>query len=86
MPTTDKTWRDQKAMHVVFGVSSVVLLLSTIWMLAVDHNRPYKEPMRVQQRINELFSLMMRDEVDTAIYRARRDEKQAELDAARAEV
>ena len=42
MPATEKTWRDQKWMHVVFGVSSLIMLISTVWMLEKDHNREWR--------------------------------------------
>ena len=42
MPATEKTWRDQKWMHVVFGVSSLIMLLATVWMLEKDHNREWR--------------------------------------------
>jgi hypothetical protein len=42
MPATEKTWRDQALMHVIFGVSSLVMLVGTIWMLAKDHNREWR--------------------------------------------
>src|ERR1700744_6292996 len=41
MPATEKTWRDQAMMHVVFGISALVMLAGTIWMLAKDHNREW---------------------------------------------
>jgi cytochrome c2 len=43
MPATEKTWRDQAKMHVIFGVSSLVMLAATIWMLAKDHNREWRK-------------------------------------------
>jgi cytochrome c2 len=43
MPATEKTWRDQAWMHVIFGVSSLVMLGGTIWMLAKDHNREWRQ-------------------------------------------
>jgi cytochrome c551/c552 len=43
MPATEKTWRDQARMHVIFGVSALVMLGGTIWMLAKDHNREWRE-------------------------------------------
>src|SRR5688572_5101282 len=43
MPATEKTWRDQAKMHVVFGVTTLVMLLGTIWMLAKDHNREWRD-------------------------------------------
>jgi cytochrome c551/c552 len=42
MPATEKTWRDQLRMHVIFGVTSLVMLLATIWMLWKDHNREWR--------------------------------------------
>ena len=38
-------------MHMVFGLTSLTLLITTIWMLAVDHYRPWKQ---VQRRGNNL--------------------------------
>ncbi len=46
MPATEQTWRDSKLMHVVFGVSSLLMLLTTIWMLAADHRREWKDFQR----------------------------------------
>src|SRR5215211_2742625 len=43
MPATEKTWRDQAKMHVIFGVSALVMLAGTIWMLAKDHNREWRK-------------------------------------------
>lgn len=46
MPATEKTWRDMKLMHTVFGVSSLVLLIATVWMFAADHMREWKGHQR----------------------------------------
>jgi len=43
MPATEKTWRDQLKMHVIFGITSLVMLVSTIWMLWKDHNREWRK-------------------------------------------
>lgn len=43
MPATEKTWRDQARMHVLFGISALVMLGGTIWMLAKDHNREWRK-------------------------------------------
>jgi hypothetical protein len=51
MPATEQTWRDQKAMHIVFGVSSVVMLISTLWMFGDDHNREWKAYQRTENKI-----------------------------------
>src|SRR5215475_8002341 len=42
MPATEKTWRDQMGMHVIFGVASIVMLIATVWMLAKDHLREWR--------------------------------------------
>ncbi|HTQ37525.1 MAG TPA: c-type cytochrome [Pirellulales bacterium] len=46
MPATESTWRTMKSMHVVFGVASVIMLVTTVWMLAADHNRSWKNYQR----------------------------------------
>lgn len=46
MPATEQTWRDLKVLHVVFGVSAIILLVATVIMLTVDHNRPWKKYQR----------------------------------------
>ncbi|NOY42516.1 MAG: hypothetical protein GXP26_11845 [Planctomycetes bacterium] len=43
MPATEKTWRNQKVLHIVFGVSTLVMLFATLWLLAKDHNREWKK-------------------------------------------
>lgn len=43
MPATEQTWRDMKVLHLVFGISSCVLLIATLWLLADDHNREFKQ-------------------------------------------
>lgn len=42
MPATEKTWRDQKVLHIVFAFTSVAMLLTTFFMFAWDHNRSWK--------------------------------------------
>ena len=42
MPATEKTWYNQKTMHVVFGFTSIAMLLATLLMFAKDHNRSWK--------------------------------------------
>ena len=81
MPATEQTWRDLKALHVVFGVSAILLLIATVVMLAADHNRPWKKYQR-EFRALETWSAAARvDEQDSRGY-----EKQSqELDAALAD-
>ncbi|HEV2969676.1 MAG TPA: hypothetical protein VGY55_06775 [Pirellulales bacterium] len=60
MPANEQTWRDSKLMHLVFGISSVAMLVTTIWMMADDHNRPWKDFQRTFRNL----------EVQTADWRA----------------
>ncbi len=51
MPATEQTWRDSKLLHVVFGVSSVIMLVATIWMLTADHQREWKDFQRAFRQV-----------------------------------
>lgn len=46
MPATEETWYNQKLLHVIFGCSSLIMLIATIWMVAQDHERPWKNVQR----------------------------------------
>ena len=56
MPATEQTWRSQKKLHAIFGVSSVVLLLSTLWMFKADHQREWKEYQRTARNIDVMMT------------------------------
>ncbi len=43
MPATEKTWRNQKLMHVIFGATSLVMLAATLLLMAKDHGREWKD-------------------------------------------
>src|SRR3954470_3380314 len=47
MAASDQTYRNLKALHVVFAVSSVAMLVTTGWMFWDDYNRPFKKEQRV---------------------------------------
>jgi Cytochrome c len=57
MPATEATWRNLKLLHVVFGISSVLLLLSTVWMFGRDVGRQWKSYQRryrgIEQRMTK---------------------------------
>ncbi len=59
MPATEQTWRDQKLLHVVFGATSLLMLIATVWMLVQDHRREWK-PYQKQFREIETASLNWR--------------------------
>lgn len=46
MAATDKPYRNQKTLDIVFAVSCVLLLVTTFWMFAQDYNRDWKKVQR----------------------------------------
>ena len=52
MPATDKTRYNIKRLHVIFAVSGLILLLSTIWMFKADHQREWKQYQRKARSID----------------------------------
>ena len=65
MPATEQTWRNLKVLHVVFAVTSVLLLVSTVVMLAVDHNRPWKKYQREFRALETWSAAAQVDEQDS---------------------
>ena len=47
MAASDQFYRPIKTLHVIFALSSLLMLFSIVWMLWVDHNRPYKAEQQV---------------------------------------
>src|SRR3990170_70802 len=82
MPATEKTWRDQARLHVIFGVSALVMLAGTIWMLAKDHNREWRK-WQLADRAKERWTIeaqLAQAEADSS---AQLDRLRNELQAAR---
>ena len=69
MPATEETYRRQPTLHVVFAVSSIAMLLTTVWMIMADHLRPWKT---VQREFHE---------VETAKLKAAENKKNEETQA-----
>ncbi len=82
MPATEKTWRDQARMHVIFGMSSLVMLVGTIWMLAKDHNREWRR-WQLDDRARERWTIEAQLAQAEAESNVRRDELQEQLNSAR---
>jgi cbb3-type cytochrome oxidase cytochrome c subunit len=57
MPASEETYRRQPTLHLVFAISSIAMLLSTVWMVMADHMRPWKQVQRQ-------FQLVERDKND----------------------
>jgi cbb3-type cytochrome oxidase cytochrome c subunit len=51
MPATEETFRSQRTLHIVFGVSSLLMAVVLFWMIMADHLRPWKNVQREFQKI-----------------------------------
>ncbi|MBI2824847.1 MAG: c-type cytochrome [Planctomycetia bacterium] len=85
MPATEQTWRDVKWMHVLFGVSGVAMLVTTVWMLAADHYREWKPVQRKFRDIEAWFTQARISDQDSAQYEQRGVELAQALAEAQAE-
>src|ERR1700681_3918328 len=55
MAATDKTYRSQRTLDVVFAVSCILMLASTVWMLVVDYNREFKAVQRTFRDVESVL-------------------------------
>src|SRR4051794_2142085 len=46
MAATDQTYRNQHTLDIVFAVSSILMLISIVWMFVQDQNREFKNEQR----------------------------------------
>ena len=56
MPAYDQTWYNLKRLHKTFAISSVLLLLATLLLVAVDHRREWKKIQRTSDRVEIRFA------------------------------
>ena len=84
MPATEQTWRNPKFMHVVFGISGVAMLVTTIWMLAADHNREWKPVQRKFREIEAWYKQAQINDQDSAEYETEKKELEDALAMAEA--
>jgi cbb3-type cytochrome oxidase cytochrome c subunit/peptidoglycan hydrolase CwlO-like protein len=85
MPATEETFRRQPTLHLVFAISSIVMLLATVWMVMADHLRPWKQVQREFQLIERAKLNKSEEEKQNELntkYKAQLDEIQAKIEAA----
>src|SRR5947207_6185900 len=56
MAATDQTYRSQRGLDVVFGVSSLLMLVSIILMFAQDYYRPWKTEQRAFMKVESVMA------------------------------
>src|SRR5438270_14060239 len=59
MAATDKPYRNQQSLNVVFAVSCVAMLLTVLWMLVDDYNREFKTVQRKFRDVEAQHSLAL---------------------------
>ncbi len=84
MPANEQTWRSQKTSHIVFGVSTLVMLIATIWMMGKDHVREWKG-YQLQYRDVSSWTDQARVEQATVLNQVKLERQRAELRAVRSE-
>src|SRR5262245_62158656 len=64
MAATDQTYRDQRHLDVWFAISSLLMLLSVVWMFVQDYYVPWKPSQRVFRDVkSEVAVRKLLDEV-----------------------
>lgn len=86
MPATEQTWRNQTTMHVVFGITSLLMLGGTIWMLAADHRREWKQYQREFRAVQVAASDARLSELRTTEYGQKERELKEAVEATRRQV
>src|ERR1700730_10471952 len=66
MPATDSNFRDVKRVHVVFAVSSVLLLLTTLWMMQADQAREWTGYQRKFEELQTQKQLAAINAIETS--------------------
>ncbi len=86
MPATEKTWRDQRLLHVVFAATAVIMLIATFLMFAQDHNRPWKPFQRHSRDIERRVSQWRLDTENSRAQQRIREQIESQLREARSQV
>lgn len=86
MPANEQTWRNQKSLHLVFGVTSIIMLLATIWMMAKDHNREWKVYQRQFRNVEAYTANARLNEQESADFYAHEKELKHKVEVAQSEM
>jgi len=78
MPATEQTWREQRTLHVVFGASALVMAIATVWMMAADHNREWKD-WQLKDRRKDAWMIQSRRDALADQYATEREGYEAEI-------
>ena len=80
MPASEQTWYNQKRLNFVFGISSVALLIATVWMFSKDHDRQWKQFQRKSNDIEIAMTQWRKRQFETEDVENQRLALQEKLD------
>ena len=84
MRSSEKTFYNIKRLHLMFVISATALLAVTVWMLAADHRRPWKQYQRTfRDRIEPWITQVQINRQRDRQLDAREEELKAALEKAR---
>jgi cytochrome c2 len=78
MPANEQTWRDQKKLHIFFAVSTLIMGIATIWMMAADHMREWKS-WQLKDRKKDAWMLASRRDSLAAQYSGQMNRYEADI-------
>jgi cytochrome c2 len=79
MPANEQQWRNPKFLHLVFGLTGLAMLGTTIWMLAADHLREWKNYQRKFRDVETWVTQARIDEQETGQFSAQTDKLKARV-------
>ena len=81
MAATDQTYRNQYGLDIVFAVSSILMLLSVVWMLIDDYRREFKTEQRIFRDVE--MAMAQREALQKTPRKKSFDAAKLEVDKAR---
>src|ERR1700730_5793648 len=84
MAATDQNYRNQYGLDIVFAVSSILMLVSVLWMFVQDYNREFKHEQRSFRDVET--ALAQRAALEQIPSAAKFETAEKEIDQARAEL
>jgi len=66
MPATESNFRDVKKVHVVFAVTSIILLFTTLWMMEADQAREWTGYQRKFEDLQTRKQLAAKNAIETS--------------------
>ncbi len=83
MPASDQTMYPMKLLHRLFALASLALLATTVWLLAKDHQRPWKQYQRTANRIEGRVAGWRKLQYETGEAERQRRQIESQMEEAR---